>query len=51
MKKRIPGVVDRSVKSLHEETKVRVDSEQSYEYEVRVGCTKDLCCDLFILQL
>ena len=50
-KKEIPDVLVRSVMSLYEgaKTRVRVDSELSEEFEVIVGCTKDLCCHLFFL--
>ena len=27
-------------------TRVRVDSELSEEVEIKMGCTKDLCCHL-----
>ena len=50
-KKGTPEVLDRSVMSLYEgaKTRVRVGSELSEEFEVKVGCTKDLCCHLFFL--
>ena len=51
-KKGIPEVLVRSVMSLCEgaKTRVGVDYEMSEEVEVKVGCTKDLCCHLFFLQ-
>ena len=50
-KKGIPQFLVSSVMSLYEgaKTRVRVDSELSEEYQVKVGCTKDLCCHLFAL--
>ena len=50
-KKGIPEVLVRSVMSLFEgaETRVRVDSELSDEFELKWGCTKDLCCHLLFL--
>ena len=51
-KKEIPEVLVRSVMSLYEgaKTRVRVDSEMSEEFQVKVGgFTKDLCCHLFFL--
>ena len=50
-KKGILKVLARSVISLHEgaKTRVRVDSELSEEFEVKVGCTKDMCRHLFFL--
>ena len=51
-KKGIPQVLVRSVMSLYEgaKTRVRVDFEMSEEFEVKVGCTKGLCCHLFFFQ-
>ena len=48
----MPEVLVGSVMSLHEGAKtwIRLDSELSEEFEVKVGCTKDLCCHLFFLQ-
>ena len=52
MKKGIPDVLVRSVMNLYEgaKTRVRVDSELSEEFEVKLGCTKGLFCRLFFLQ-
>ena len=51
-KKGILEVLVRSVMSRYqgEKARVRVDFELSEEFEVNVGCTKDLCCHLFFLQ-
>ena len=51
-KKEIPNVLVRSVMSLYDgaETRVRVDSVLSEEFEVKRGCSKDLCCHLFFLK-
>ena len=51
-KKEIPEVLVRSVMSQYvgANTRVRVVSELPEEFEVEVGCTKDLCCHLFLLQ-
>ena len=51
-KKGIPEVLVRSVMSLFEGAKirVRVDSELSVEFELKVGCPKDLCCHNFLMQ-
>ena len=48
-KKDVPDVLVGSVWSLYEgaKTRVRVDSEFSDEFDVKVGCTKDLYCYLF----
>ena len=53
MKKGIPKVLIKSVMSLYEgaKTKVRVDLKLSERFVVKVGCTKDLCCHHFFLQL
>ena len=51
-KKGIPEVLVREVISLYEGTKTRVrgDSVLSEEFEVKWGCTRDLCCRLFFFQ-
>ena len=53
MRKKGIRVLVRSVMSLYEGTKkgVRVDSELSEVFEVKVGCTMDQCCHLFFVQL
>ena len=50
-KEEISEVFVRSVMSLYEgaKTRVRVDSALSEEFEVKVGCTYDLCCHLSFL--
>ena len=50
-KKGVPDVLVRSMMSLYEgaKTRVRVESELSEEFEVKVGCTKDLFCLLFLV--
>ena len=50
-KKGIPKVLVRSAISLKQgtRTRIRVHLELSEEFEVKVGCTKDLCCHLFVV--
>ena len=50
-KKGIPDIFVRSGMSLYEgaNTRVKVDSELSEEFEVKVGCTKDLCYYHFLM--
>ena len=51
-KKGIPDVFVRLLMSLYEgaKTRVREDSELSEELEVKIGYTKDLCCQPFFFQ-
>ena len=50
-RKEIRNVLVRSVMSLYEgaRIRVRVGSDLSEEFEVKVGYTRDLCCHLFFL--
>ena len=47
----IPEVLVRSMMSLYEgaKTRVRVDSDLSEQFEVKVGMHQDLSCHLFFL--
>ena len=51
-KKGIQELLVRSVMGMYEgaKTRVSVDCEMSEEFEVKAGCTKDMCCHLFFLQ-
>ena len=47
----IPEVLVRSVTSLYEGAMKRVRVDCSEKFSLKCGCTKDLCCHLFLMQL